>query len=247
MDRKQADVGYLDLGIILVKVDRDAVYAVTLVGGRVEPLAFEHVAEVTTTGLASDLDSLHAPAAVDVAIDGARNGVEEGGPSTARVELGRGLVQGRVAARAGVHAVLGIVLVVLACSSHLGALFAQNAELLRVELGAPLGVRHALGERLGSGLRRSSGAHLESGRDRRREGAERGGNRLYKGSSSTRKLRRQVAVRGEDGCSGNKGACAEESLAERRNGVKQAYGLMARSSKSHQSVCVQDGMKEDTG
>ncbi|KAI3478708.1 hypothetical protein L1887_59345 [Cichorium endivia] len=88
---KAARVGHLDLGVILVKVDRDAVYAVTLVGGRVESLTLENVTEVTAAGLASDLDPLHSPAAVDVAVDGAWNGVEEGRPSTARVELGRSL------------------------------------------------------------------------------------------------------------------------------------------------------------
>ena len=55
--------------------------------------------------------------------------VEEGRPAAAALELGRALVQRRAAARTCVHALV-VVLVVLAGACRLGALLAQDAELV---------------------------------------------------------------------------------------------------------------------
>lgn len=136
----------LDLGVICIKIERDAVDAMPLVGRRVETLPLEDMPQMTSTVLAGDLNPFHAQGAISVTIDRTRNGVEEGGPAAARVELGRGLVEWRVTTCTGVDTVLGIVVAVLACPSHFGPLLSKDSELLWVELGAPLGVRHALRE-----------------------------------------------------------------------------------------------------
>ncbi len=150
-----------DLGIILVKVDRDTVDTVALVGRRVETFTFEDVSQVATTVLASDLDPLHAPTPVRVPVDRSWNSVEESRPAATRVELGGSFVKRRIAAGASVDTFLGVVLVVFASTAHLCALLAKDAELFRVELGAPFRVGHALGEGLGSSLLGGGGTHLE--------------------------------------------------------------------------------------
>lgn len=133
-----------------------------LVGRRVESFALEDVSEMTAAVLASDLDSFHAPTPVRVSINGTWNGVEEGRPTATGIELGGRLVERRVTTCACVDTLLGVMLVVLARSCHFSALLAKDAELLWVELGAPFGVGHALGERFGSGLGRCGRTHLES-------------------------------------------------------------------------------------
>lgn len=107
---------------------------------------------MTATAVAGDLNALHSPASVAVAIDGAGNGVKEGGPAATGVELGSGFVKGAVAASTCVHTVLGIVLIEFACAGGLGAFLAQDSELFGIEFGAPLSFRHTLGERLRSAL-----------------------------------------------------------------------------------------------
>lgn len=54
----------LNFGLILVKVDRDAVNTVTLISGSIEAFSFKDVAQVTAAVLASDLNTLHAPTPV---------------------------------------------------------------------------------------------------------------------------------------------------------------------------------------
>lgn len=65
-----------------------------------------------------------------MANDGARDAVEVGGPAAAAAELVVRLVQRCVAAGARVHALLRVVLVELATARRLGALLAEDAELL---------------------------------------------------------------------------------------------------------------------
>lgn len=101
---------------------------------------------------ARNLDPLHAPTDVRVSIDRAGDSIEKGRPTTARVELGRCLVEWRIAAGTCVDTFFGVVLVVLACACHFGPLFTQDTELFRVELGAPFRVGHALRKRLGGRL-----------------------------------------------------------------------------------------------
>ena len=69
----------------------------------------------------------------------ARDGLEECRPATATVKLGRAPVQWRIAASTGVGARLE-KLVVLTGASHLGPLLSQNTELLRAQVGPPLGL-----------------------------------------------------------------------------------------------------------
>jgi len=78
---------------------------------------------------AHDLGALHAERAVRVPRHGARDGVEEGRPAAARLELVARLVEGRFAGSAGVDARGGAVLVVFARVGGFGSLFADYAEL----------------------------------------------------------------------------------------------------------------------
>src|SRR5689334_10064176 len=78
----------LHLGCISIKVDRDAVDTMPLVGRGVESLTFEHMPQVASAVLASDFDPLHAPAPIRVSVNGARDRIEECRPSTTAVELG---------------------------------------------------------------------------------------------------------------------------------------------------------------
>jgi hypothetical protein len=79
---------------------------------------------------AHNLGALHAEGAVAAAQHGARHGVEEGRPAAAAAELVRGAVQRGVAARARVGALRREVLVEGARVRGLGALLAEDAELL---------------------------------------------------------------------------------------------------------------------
>lgn len=111
------------------EVERDAVDAVPLVGGRGKALALEDVAQVAAAVGAHDLGAHHAQAAVLVPLHRPRDAVEVGRPAAARRELVLRPVQRRAASRACVHPRLGVVLVVLAGARRLRALFAENAEL----------------------------------------------------------------------------------------------------------------------
>lgn len=122
----------LPLGGLVVRREgqADAVDAVPLVRGRRVALALEHVAKVAAAVGAYDLGPCHAEGAVLMPRHGPRDAVEVGRPAAARLELVRGLVQGRLARGAGVDALGRVVLVVLAREGRLGALFSQDAELL---------------------------------------------------------------------------------------------------------------------
>lgn len=115
------------------EAETDAVDAVPLVGGRVIALALEDVTEVAAAVGADDLGARHAKGPVLVARHGAGDAVVVGRPAATRAELVVGLVQGRLAPGAGVHARRGLVLVVLARAGGLGALLAEDAELLCCE------------------------------------------------------------------------------------------------------------------
>jgi hypothetical protein len=117
---------------LLVEPNAHAVDAVPLVRRRRVPLPLEHVAQVAAAARAHDLGALHAEGAVAPAQDGPGHGVEEGRPAAAAAELVRGAVEGRVAPGAGVGALRGEVLVEGARVRRLGALLAEDAELLCV-------------------------------------------------------------------------------------------------------------------
>lgn len=95
-----------------------------------EPLPLEHMPQVPPAVRARNLRPHHAQRAVLEALHRAGERLEVGGPPAVRVELLRGLVQRRGAAGAGVGAGGGVVLVVVAGAGGLGALLAEDAELL---------------------------------------------------------------------------------------------------------------------
>lgn len=104
----------------------------TLVSRGGEAFPLEDVAEVAAAVAADNLGAEHAEGAVLVAGDGSGDGVKVGGPAAARGELVRGLIEGGVAAGAGVDSGCGVVLVELAGAGRFGALFAEDAELFLV-------------------------------------------------------------------------------------------------------------------
>lgn len=95
-----------------------------------EPLALEDVAQVTTAVGADDLRSRHTKGAVLMAGDGPRDAIKVCWPSTPRLELVVGLVNGSAAPGAGIDALLRIMLVELPGARSLSALLPQNTELL---------------------------------------------------------------------------------------------------------------------
>jgi hypothetical protein len=107
----------------------------TLVGrGRIS-LALENVTEMATTVGADNLSALHAESSVSVSGNGTGDGIEESRPAAARLELVVGLVERSLAASTGVDALRRHVLVKVAAVGRLGALFAENAELLCCAIG----------------------------------------------------------------------------------------------------------------
>ena len=129
-----------------------------LVGGGVVPLALKDVPaelsvstippagrsvrnkpEVAATVGTHNLDALHAKRAVLVSDDGAGDALEEGRPAAAAGKLGGAAVQRGRATRALVHTRIGL-LVVLTRARALGALVAQDAELLWRQHRAPFGL-----------------------------------------------------------------------------------------------------------
>lgn len=86
--------------------------------------------EVTAAVRADNLGSGHTECAVDVTLDGSGNAVEISWPSAAGLEFVRGLIERRVAASAGVDAVIWVVFVVLAGSWRLGPLLSEDTELI---------------------------------------------------------------------------------------------------------------------
>ena len=107
-----------------------------------KPLALENVSQVSSTVIAHNLRAHHTEARVRSLADGAGNGIPERRPPAARVELVVGLVQRRLAALAGVDARGRVVLVECAGARGLGALLAQDAELLCAALDvASMGIQ----------------------------------------------------------------------------------------------------------
>jgi hypothetical protein len=103
---------------------------VTLVGGGRVSLALENVTEMATTVGADNLSTLHTESAVGVSGYSTRDGIEESGPSAARLELVVGLVERSLAAGTNVSTLGGHVLVKVAAVGRFGTLFAEDAELL---------------------------------------------------------------------------------------------------------------------
>jgi hypothetical protein len=103
---------------------------VTLVGGSRITLALEDVTEMAATVGADNLSALHTESTVGVSGYSTRDGIEESGPSAARLELVVGLVERSLAAGTSVSTLRRHVLVKVAAVGRLGTLFAEDAELL---------------------------------------------------------------------------------------------------------------------
>jgi len=103
---------------------------VTLIGGSRVSLALENVTKMAATVGADNLSALHSESAVGMSSHSTRHGIEESGPAAARLELVVGLVERSLTASTGVDTLGGHVLVKVAAVGGLGALFAEDAELL---------------------------------------------------------------------------------------------------------------------
>ena len=109
-----------------------------LVSRRRVPFALEHVPQVPAAVAAHNFGARHAEGPVLAPRHGPGDAVKIRRPPAPRRELVRRLVQRRLAPRARVDARRRLVLVELARAGRLGALFAEDAELLGREDGAPL-------------------------------------------------------------------------------------------------------------
>jgi len=116
---------------------------VTLVGWCSITFPLEHMPEVTPTSSAGDLRAFHAQRHVDVAGYSARDGVKEGWPAAAAVELCATLVKRRLAGRARIDSG-SLVVLVLARPSSLCALHPEHPELLGTEDRPPFLLRFGL-------------------------------------------------------------------------------------------------------
>lgn len=101
-----------------------------LIRRRRVPLPLEHMSQMPTTVRTHNLNAFHPKRAIRVSRHGARYGIEESRPAAAGFEFVIGGIERRVAARAGVGAARGLVLVVFAGEGGFGAFFAEDAELL---------------------------------------------------------------------------------------------------------------------
>lgn len=126
------------LWIILTELQRDAVYAVSLICWCWVSLSLENVSQMTSTVAANNFRSLHAEGAVSVSGHCTWNGIEICGPATTALEFVFSLVQRSVAAGAGVNALLGHMLVIFTSKWCLCALLTQDAELFLVQNCLPL-------------------------------------------------------------------------------------------------------------
>jgi len=103
---------------------------VSLILGVSKPLALENVTQMPSAVVAYNLGPHHAQTGVRLLANSVRECVPERRPSTPRVELVVGFVERSVTSRACVDAGVRVVLVQLAGAGSLGALLAEDAELL---------------------------------------------------------------------------------------------------------------------
>lgn len=78
----------LGTSLAWLKLDADTVHTVALISGCWEALPLEHMAQVATAVLASDLNTCHAKGAVLMALNCVGQVVIERWPAATRVELG---------------------------------------------------------------------------------------------------------------------------------------------------------------
>ena len=116
--------------IVGAELDADAVDAVPLVRRGCVAFTLEDVAQMATAVGTDDLGADHAQGTVGVSRHRAGDGIEEGRPATARLELVAGFVERCSATGATVDARGRHVLIVLAGVRGFGALSPQHTELL---------------------------------------------------------------------------------------------------------------------
>ena len=117
-------------GVILIKLQTDAIHTVPLVRRRIIALSLEHMPQVPATVTAHDLRPCHAERRVRVPRHRARDRVEVRRPPTAGLELVICFVEGSRAGGARVHAGIWHGFVERVREGGLGAFFAEDAELL---------------------------------------------------------------------------------------------------------------------
>jgi hypothetical protein len=112
--------------VLWAEVDTDAVHAMSLILRVVELFALEDVPQMSSAVVAHNL----RPPTVRSLFDGTGEGVPEGGPPAAGIELVVRFVERRIAALAGVDAGFRVVLIEWAGTGVFGALLAEDSELL---------------------------------------------------------------------------------------------------------------------
>jgi hypothetical protein len=115
--------------LLFMKLQTYRIDTMPLIRRRRISLTLKDMAQMSTTITADNLCPLHAECAICMSGDGTGDAVEVRGPPTARFEFMVGLVQWCIAARAGVHAGRGLVLVIFACKWGFGTFFSEDAEL----------------------------------------------------------------------------------------------------------------------
>ncbi len=115
--------------IVLRELQANTIHTMSLIGRSRIAFPFEDMAQMPTTVAADDLCPLHTESAISMPCDGTRDRVEVCRPAAAGLEFVVCLVQRCVAASAGIHTRLGLVLVVLSSAGSFGAFLAEDSEL----------------------------------------------------------------------------------------------------------------------
>jgi len=136
-----------------MEIERNGIHAVPFVGGSLETLAFEDMAEMATTSGTSDLNSGHPKCAVSVPRNCSGDSIEESRPATSTRELGGRFIERSAASGASIYTVR-LVLFVLSRTRRLSSFLPQHPELFSRKDRSPfrvwpvertgLNVRHSL-------------------------------------------------------------------------------------------------------
>lgn len=102
--------------LLLAELERDRIDTMTSIGGCLVSFAVEDVSQMSSTVLASDFGAFHPEGAIFMCFQCAWDAIVESRPSTARIELGFGLVQVCTTSSTLVHSLLEMF-VVLSCEN----------------------------------------------------------------------------------------------------------------------------------
>jgi hypothetical protein len=120
----------ITLLVVRAEVDADTVDTMPLILRVSEPLALEDVPQMPSAVVAHNLRAHHTKTWIGSLAHCAWDSIPEGRPPAARIEFVVRFVQRCLAARAGIHTSVRVVLIVCAGTGSFGALLAQDAELL---------------------------------------------------------------------------------------------------------------------